>query len=113
MPRRTGFTSKVVTTGTGGPKKASNKAIEYFQQDVERTPLTPLAHGGLADSYVLLGWNSYLLPKEAFPKGNGAAKMALQLDRDLAEAHTPFAALLWLHDWQGEEAGRDLSAASN
>jgi len=29
---------------------------------------------------------------------------ALQLDPDLAEAHTSLAALLWLHDWQWEEA---------
>ena len=53
---------------------------------------------------MLLGWNSYLPPKEAFPKGKAAAMAALQLDPDLAEAHTPLAALLWLHDWQWEEA---------
>ena len=29
---------------------------------------------------------------------------ALQLDPDLAEAHTALAAVLWLHDWQWEEA---------
>jgi tetratricopeptide (TPR) repeat protein len=29
---------------------------------------------------------------------------ALQLDPDLAEAHTSMAALLWLHDWRWEEA---------
>jgi hypothetical protein len=52
----------------------------------------------------LLGWNSYLPPKEAFPKGKAAAKAALQLDLDLAEAHTPLAALLWLHDWQWDKA---------
>jgi tetratricopeptide (TPR) repeat protein len=34
--------------------------------------------------------------------------MALQLDPDLAEAHTPLAALLWLHDWQWEEAEREF-----
>jgi tetratricopeptide (TPR) repeat protein len=33
-----------------------------------------------------------------------AAKTALQLDPDLAEAHTPLAALLWLHDWQWDKA---------
>ncbi len=80
------------------------KAIEYFQQAVEKDPSYALAYAGLADSYVLLGWNSYLPPKEAFPKGKAAAKTALQLDPDLAEAHTPLAALLWLHDWQWEEA---------
>src|SRR5258706_9580832 len=80
------------------------KAIEYFQQAVEKDRNYALAYAGLADSYVLLGWNSYLPPKEAFPKGKAAAATALQIDPDLAEAHTPWAALLCLHDWQWEEA---------
>jgi eukaryotic-like serine/threonine-protein kinase len=84
------------------------KAIDYFQQAVEKDPSYALAYTGLADSYVLLGWNSYLPPKEAFPKGKAEAKTALQLDPDLAEAHTPLAALLWLHDWQWEEADREF-----
>jgi eukaryotic-like serine/threonine-protein kinase len=81
-----------------------DKAIEYFQQAVEKDPSYALAYAGLADCYVLLGWNSYLPPQEAFPKGKAAAKTALQLDLDLAEAHTPLAALLWLHDWQWDKA---------
>jgi len=80
------------------------KAIEYFQEAVEKDPSYALAYTGLADSYVLLGWNSYLPPKEAFPKGKAAALAALQLDPHLAEAHTPLAAVLWLHDWQWEKA---------
>jgi serine/threonine protein kinase/tetratricopeptide (TPR) repeat protein len=80
------------------------KAIECFQQAVEKDPSYALAYTGLAESYVLLGWNSYLPPKEAFPKCKAAALAALQLDPDLAEAHTPLAAVLWLYDWQWEEA---------
>jgi serine/threonine protein kinase/tetratricopeptide (TPR) repeat protein len=80
------------------------KAIEYFQQAVEKDPSYALAHTGLADSYVLLGWNSYLPPKEAFTRGKAEAMNALRLDPELAEAHTSFAALLWLHDWQWEKA---------
>ncbi|MFZ0284542.1 MAG: protein kinase [Terriglobales bacterium] len=80
------------------------KAIDYFQRAVEKDPSYALAYTGLADSYVLLGWNSYLPPKEAFPQGKAAAMAALKLDPDLAEAHTPLAAVLWLYDWQWEEA---------
>jgi serine/threonine protein kinase/tetratricopeptide (TPR) repeat protein len=80
------------------------KAIEYFQGAVEKDPSYALAYAGLADCYVLLGWNSYLPPKEAFPKGKAAANAALRLDPDLAEAHTPLAAVLWLHDWQWDKA---------
>ena len=80
------------------------KAIEYFQQAVEKDPSYALAYTGLADSYVLLGWNSYLPPKDAFPKGKVAAITALRLAPELAEAHTPSAALMWLHDWQWKGA---------
>jgi eukaryotic-like serine/threonine-protein kinase len=80
------------------------KAIECFQQAVEKDPAYALAHAGLADSYVLLGWNGCLPPKEAYPKGKAAAMRALRLDPDLCEAHTSLAAVLWLHDWQWAEA---------
>ena len=80
------------------------KAIEYFEQAVEKDPSYALAHSGVADSYVLLGWNSYLPPMEAFPKAKIAANEALRLDPDLGEAHTPLAAVLWLHDWLWPEA---------
>jgi serine/threonine protein kinase/Tfp pilus assembly protein PilF len=80
------------------------KAIEYFKHAVEKDSKYALAYAGLADSYVLLGWNSYLPPKQAFPKGMAAAITALGLDMDLAEARTSLAALLWLHDWRWKEA---------
>ena len=85
------------------------KAIEYFQQAVEKDPNYALAYTGLADCYVLLGWNSYLPPKEAFSQGKSAAKTALKLDPDLAEAHTTLAALLWLHDWQWDKAQSEFT----
>jgi adenylate cyclase len=85
-------------------EEAFYKAIEYFQLAVEKDPSYALAYAGVADSYVLLGWNSYLPPNEAFSKGKAEAMTALNLDPDLAEAHTALAALLWLHDWQWKEA---------
>jgi serine/threonine protein kinase/tetratricopeptide (TPR) repeat protein len=80
------------------------KAIEYFQQAVEKDPSYALAHAGVADAYVLLGWNSYLPAKDAFPKGKLASMAAMRLDAELGEAHTSLAAVLWLHTWQWKEA---------
>src|SRR5579862_5579797 len=84
------------------------KAIEHFQQAIDKDPAYALAHAGVADSYVLLGWNSYLPPKDAFPKAKAAATAALQFDPDLGEAHTPLAAVLWLHDWMWTEAQEEF-----
>jgi eukaryotic-like serine/threonine-protein kinase len=84
------------------------KAIEYFQQAVEKDPSYALAYAGVADSYVLLGWNSYLPPKDAFPKAKRSALGALRLDPDLGEAHTSEAAVLWLHDWRWPEAENEF-----
>ena len=80
------------------------KAIQYFQEAAEKDPSYALAFSGVADSYVLLGWNSYLPPKEAFPKAKMAAMRALRIDPDIEEAHTAVAAVLWLYDWKWEEA---------
>jgi serine/threonine-protein kinase len=84
------------------------KAIEFFQQAVEKDPGYALAYAGIADSYVLLGWNGYLPPKDAFPKAKIAATKALELEPDLGEAHSPMAAVLWLHDWQWPEAQKEF-----
>jgi len=84
------------------------KAIGYFQQAIQKDPSYALAYAGVADSYVLLGWNSYLPPKDAFPKGKAAAMTALDLAPDLGEAATDLAAVLWLHDWQWPEAEKEF-----
>ncbi|HSC45933.1 MAG TPA: protein kinase [Candidatus Acidoferrum sp.] len=80
------------------------KAIGFFRQAVDKDPAYALAYTGLADSFILLGWNSYLPPKDAFPKAKAAALSALQLDPDLGEAHTGIAAVAWLFDWQWQDA---------
>jgi len=58
---------------------------------------------------VLLGWNSYLPPKDAFRKAKIAAVAAMRLDPDLSEAHTAMAGALWLHDWQWQEAQAEFT----
>jgi serine/threonine-protein kinase len=85
------------------------KAIEHFQQAVDSDPGYALAYSGLADCYVLLGWNCYLPAMQAFPKAKAAAKAALQLDPDLAEAHTAMAATLWLDDWEWDKAETEFN----
>jgi eukaryotic-like serine/threonine-protein kinase len=87
------------------------KAIEFFQQAVEKDPHYALAHAGVAESYVLLGWNGYLRPMDAYPRAKMSALEALRFDPDLGEAHTPLAAVLWLFDRQWQEAEAEFKQA--
>ncbi len=76
------------------------------------------AYLGLAMSYNLSG-SSYgvLSPNDAFPKAKAAAREALRLDPDLAEAHSELAyeKVTFEHDWTGakEEFQRAIELNPN
>ena len=75
------------------------KAIEYFEKAIELDPNYALAYSGLADAWTLI-WRYVDVPgavtsAEALPKAKEAAQMAIELDEDLAEAHTSLAWILW------------------
>jgi len=92
-------------------KEETNKAIEYFQQAIDRDPNYALAFAGLADSYVLLSVaipRSSFPPKEAFPKAKAAAMRALQIDDKLAEAHTSLAHIKFVYEWDWAAAEREF-----
>src|SRR5260370_6740575 len=63
------------------------KAIEYFQQALEKDPAYAPAYAGLADSYDILAFFNVLPPREVMPKAKAAAVKALEIDDHLAEAH--------------------------
>jgi tetratricopeptide (TPR) repeat protein len=87
------------------------KAIDYFQQSIDKDPGYALAYAGLADSYFALGggW-LYLPPSDCFPKGKAAAMKALALDDTLAEAHTALAYAKFF-DWEWVSAEREFKRA--
>jgi serine/threonine protein kinase len=82
------------------------KAVEYFQQAIEKDPSYALAYAGLGDSYNIMSWYDVLSPRDAFPKAKAAVVKALELDPRLAEAHTSLAYILshYDHDWSAAEA---------
>ena len=89
------------------------KGVEYFDQAVAHDPKYAQAYSGLADSYALLGDWEYgaLAPEEAFPKAEAAARKALQLDDNLAEAHASLAFCLDLFYWDWKSAGVEFKRA--
>jgi DNA-binding winged helix-turn-helix (wHTH) protein/TolB-like protein/Flp pilus assembly protein TadD len=74
-------------------KDGLNRAVDYFQQAIERDANYALAYAGLADAYHLIVYYGYETssPAETYKKAQAAATKALALDDTLAEAHTAMA----------------------
>ncbi len=86
-----------------------NAAIEYFHRAIALDPGYALAYAGLADAYTTASEGS-LSPREALPKAEAAARQAIALDDNLAEAHAALAHAL-LHQWKLDDAGREFQRA--
>src|SRR5438874_2271617 len=78
-------------------------SVKHFQQAIALDPTFALAHAGLAEAYNMLGYWNYLPPKDAFPEAKRAAQKALDLDSDLAEAHTALAYTQFQYEWKFKE----------
>jgi tetratricopeptide (TPR) repeat protein len=62
-------------------------AIRHYEQAIAEDPHYALAFAGLANVYSSLGAYGYLAPSEGRRRGEDAARQALALDENLAEAH--------------------------
>jgi TolB-like protein/Tfp pilus assembly protein PilF len=87
------------------------KAIEYFQQAIEKDPAYALAYAGLADSYEMLGFWGVFPPREMWPKGKAAALKALEIDDNLAEAHVALGWVSFSYDWDWPAAEKHFERA--
>ncbi|MEO6131532.1 MAG: adenylate/guanylate cyclase domain-containing protein [Saprospiraceae bacterium] len=84
-------------------------ALRFFERAIEKDPEYALAWAGLADTYNLLGDFTNLSRRELYPKAKEAVNKALKLDHYLAEAHISLAAIIMLHEWDWENAGREYN----
>jgi len=87
------------------------KGIEYFQKSIEQDPSYALAYAGIADSYIMLANWSFMPPTDAYPKAKAAALKALELDDNLAEAHTSLAYTTLLYEWNWRGAEKEFRRA--
>src|SRR5580704_524160 len=90
---------------------ALTKGLRYFQQAVRLDPNFAEAHAGVADSYALLGLYGFLPPKEAFLPAEDAAKKALGMNDDLAEAHATLGLVYFYYHWNGLAAEKEFRRA--
>lgn len=92
-------------------REGEQAGLEYFLQAVAQDPDYAHAYAGIADSYLVLGAHGRLPPAEAFPKAREAARMALHLDDNLAEAHTSLGWIKAFVDWDWPGGDREFRRA--
>ncbi len=79
-----------------GPDLAT--ATSYFDQAIAKDPGYALAYSGLADAYAELPYFGGA-PSEYYPRGNAAARKALELDPTLARPHVFLGAIEMDYEW--------------
>src|SRR6266487_2591265 len=90
------------------------KSIECFNQAIDKDSRYALAYSGLADSnmYLLrLGFLRGLSRKETYERAEAAATKALELDDNLAEAHTSLALVKMEYEWDWTGSEREFQRA--
>jgi serine/threonine-protein kinase len=87
------------------------KAIEYFNQALDKDPSYALAYAGLTDAYLVLSQYGAASPADSFPQAIAAAKKAIELDDTLAEAHTSLACSLAYYDFDFEQSLKEFQRA--
>jgi serine/threonine-protein kinase len=87
------------------------RAVEHFQQAIDKDPGYALAYAGLADCYAI--YNSYQveLPRASGPKAKAAATKALEIDNTLAEAHASLGMTRMGYEWDWAGAEREFQRA--
>jgi len=87
------------------------RAIQYFDQAIEREPIYALAYAGLASTYVILPSYASVPKGETMPKAEAAANKALELDATLAEARAVLGLIKSEFEWDWAGAEREFKLA--
>lgn len=92
---------------------ALRKAIEYFQEAIDRDPRYALAYSGLADVHTTTAtsYNKRVAPREAYARAKAAAQRAVEIDGELSEAHASLGQILVQFDWDWAGAEREFRRA--
>jgi TolB-like protein/Flp pilus assembly protein TadD len=79
-------------------EEGMRRSIGFYEEAIRHNPQYGMAYAGMADSYVMLACRGMVPAKNTFRKAKAAARNALHLDPELAEAHGSLAHVR-LHDW--------------
>jgi TolB-like protein/DNA-binding winged helix-turn-helix (wHTH) protein/Tfp pilus assembly protein PilF len=84
------------------------RALDYFEQAIQKDPSYAPPYAWSADCYFRLGADRYLPVSEAYANSRKAALKALANDDSLGEAHMALARVLFQHDWDWASAEREF-----
>jgi adenylate cyclase len=93
-----------------GTESGFRHAIGEYEQAIQQDAHFAPAYAGIADAYTLL--SSYFMPpREAMPKAETAARKALEIDPNLAEAHAALGYIDFFYHWDRAAGTRELLKA--
>jgi TolB-like protein/Tfp pilus assembly protein PilF len=86
------------------------RSLELYAEALEESPEYARALAGIADSWMRLA-DDWVAPEKAYSAGKQAAERALELDPELAEAHTSLGKIYTWHDYDFTRAELALRRA--
>ncbi len=87
------------------------RAREHFERAVELDPTYALAYAGLGDAFGAMAYYGVLAPPDGFPLAAAAARRALELDPEVADAHVTLGIERLFWGWDRPAAERELQTA--
>jgi serine/threonine protein kinase/tetratricopeptide (TPR) repeat protein len=93
-----------------GSKASIYRALDYFQQAIEKDVEYAPAYAGVAAAYTAMR-SIYAAPSEVMPKAKAAALKAVALDETLPEAHVSLGGVFMFYDFDWPNAEREFQRA--
>src|SRR6266536_852940 len=88
------------------------KAIDYYQQAIDKDPNYALAHVGLGNAFKALGGVlGFARPDATAPQGKADIMKALAIDDTLADAHAALGSFKLAYDWDWPGTEREYERA--
>jgi TolB-like protein/DNA-binding winged helix-turn-helix (wHTH) protein len=88
------------------------RAVAYYEEAIRIQPDFADAHAALAVAQLQFLFDGPLSPHQAIPKGEAAARRAIQLDDTVWRAHMALGQFLILYHWRAEEGYKELERAA-
>jgi tetratricopeptide (TPR) repeat protein len=98
---------------TGGTLASAREAIKLYEEAVKKDPKFALAYVGISRAWMRLGYSvpGGMSNKELLPHAKSAALKAVELDKNLLDAHVVLAGIYFNIEFDWEKAEREYKLA--